>query len=130
MYTKLYAQEAAGYKPMPKEGDLYKTVTLFGKTFPLYYGYYEEFERYSRYNEPMPIYPDFLRNPVYTDDGTPLVTKMQDICAYYQGEGQEDSCATCDYFRKIEDLFGICICPHRRQWEKTNEKQTQGGHEI
>lgn len=130
MYTKLHAQDDAEYKPLPKEGDLYKSVTLFGKIFSLYYGYYEEFERYGRYNEPMPIYPNFIQNPVYTDDGTPLVTKMQDICAFYQGEGQEDSCAACDHFRRIEDLFGICICPQRRQQTKSNGKQTQGGYEI
>ena len=108
MHTKPYTHP-------PREGDLYKTVTLFGKTFPLYYGYYEEFERYGRYNEPMPIYPNFSQHPVYTDDGTPLATEIQDICPYYQGDPLEDSCAACGYFRRIVDLFGICICPKKRK---------------
>ena len=34
-----------------KEGDLYKVITIYGKTFELYYGYYEEKDRYSKYNE-------------------------------------------------------------------------------
>ena len=35
-----------------KERDLYKVITIYGKTFELYYGYYEEKDRYSKYNEP------------------------------------------------------------------------------
>ena len=43
-----------------RDGDLYKTVTVHGKTFELRYGYYEEYERESLFSEPIPIYPDFL----------------------------------------------------------------------
>lgn len=130
MFTDLYAKSGADRSASPKEGELYKAVTLFGKTFLLYYGYYEEFERYSRYNEPMPIYPDFIKQPVYTDDGTPFATDIQDICSHYEGEKEEDSCAACRYFRRMEDLFGICTCPQNRQQRKQTENQTQGGNEI
>ena len=31
-----------------KEGELYRVVRAFGKTFEIYYGYYEESDRYGR----------------------------------------------------------------------------------
>lgn len=99
---------------LPKEGDLYKEIAICGKTFKLFYGYYEDFERYGQYNEPMPIYPDFIKEPVYTDNGIPFVTAMQDICKYYEGESESDSCSECRYFQKSEDLFGLCNCPSRQ----------------
>ena len=138
MFKRLFASDDASQQHIPREGDTYKTVSVFGKSFTLYYGYYEDFERYSPHNEPMPIYPDFVKDPVYTEDGTPIVTEMQDICLYYQGRDDEDSCAACSHFRRIEELFGICNCRHNRRpnrdkptddaTEKPNH--TQGGKEI
>lgn len=46
MLTKILSQ-GAERAPTPKEGDLYKEVTIFEKTFRLLYGYYESFERES-----------------------------------------------------------------------------------
>lgn len=103
----------SGNVPLPREGDLYKRITVAGKTFELYYGYYEEFER--EYNDPMPLYPDFRRQPHYTDDGEPIVTGMQDACPYYSGRESGDSCASCKYFKSCEELFGICFCPNNKQ---------------
>lgn len=57
-----------------KEGDLYKILEVFGTRFELYYGYYDEFERFSPFGEPIPIYPDFLSKPIYTMEGVPYVT--------------------------------------------------------
>ena len=129
MLIKLFTQDRVE-RPAPKEGDLYKKVEILGRTFVLRYGYYEEFERYGRYNEPMPIYPNFVQNPVYTADGTPFTTEMQDVCSHYKGEEGEDSCAACGYFRRIEDLFGICTCPQNRQQTKKEEMKPQGGNEV
>ena len=42
-----------------KEGDVYKVVKIFDRTFELRYGYYNELDRNGKYNEPIPIYPDF-----------------------------------------------------------------------
>lgn len=95
----------------PKEGDLYKEVTISDKTFRLLYGYYESFERESLVNEPIPIYPDFIKEPHYTAEGIPLVTAMQNICEFYNGKNDEDSCcADCVFFQKSEELFGFCNC--------------------
>lgn len=97
------------------EGALYKSVTVFGRTFELYYGYYEEYERYSVYNEPVPIYPDLIASPVYTDEGWPLATEMQRACDHYAGEGEERICYGCAHFERGEELFGKCRCPARRK---------------
>ena len=96
-----------------REGELYKTVELYGKRFSLYYGYYEECDRKNPLCEPIPIYPDFLKSPAYTDSGEPFVTAMQDICNGYSGKRQstDTTCADCEYFKKGEEWFGICQNP-------------------
>lgn len=107
--------------PTPKEGDLYKEVTISGKTFRLLYGYYENFERESPLNEPMPIYPDFTKNPHYTAEGIPIVTAMQNVCEFYYGKNDEDSsCSECSFFQKSEELFGLCNCPQNK---RSNEER-------
>ena len=107
--TRFFARGTA--PPVPKEGELYKILTVSGHTFEIRYGYYEEFER--QHNEPMAIYPNFIRAPRYTKGGLPLVTAMQDICRYYRGDPQEDTCGECHYYRRGEDLIGLCTCPQR-----------------
>jgi len=115
MLTKILIQGAEA-SPTHKEGDLYKEVTVSDKTFRLLYGYYENFERESPFNEPMPIYPDFIKEPHYTAEGLRIVTAMQNICEFYSGKNDEDSsCSDCDYFEKSEELFGFCKSPHSRQ---------------
>ncbi len=115
MITKILMQSTE-QSPTPKEGDLYKEVTIAGKTFRLLYGYYENFERESLFNEPMPIYPDFIREPHYTAEGTPLATAMQNVCKFYNGRNDEDSsCSDCVFFEKCEELFGLCNCPQNKR---------------
>lgn len=96
----------------PREGDLYRLVHIGGVTFPIFYGYYEDFER--ELHEPIPLYPDLLREPAYTEAGVPIVTGMQDICCYYNGAENGDSCISCGYFEIAEDLFGLCACPQNK----------------
>lgn len=122
MLTALFSQET-GHFPVPKEGDLYKSVTISGHTFHLLYGYYEDFERQSKYNEPMPIYPDFIKHPQYTENGTPFATAMQDICACYDGAESGDSCSHCSHFQMCEELFGLCHCPKNKR-----TTDSTGGH--
>ncbi|MBQ6825765.1 MAG: hypothetical protein IJP34_03795 [Clostridia bacterium] len=114
MLTKVLMQ-GVEQPPTPKEGDLYKEVTISGKTFRLLYGYYESFERESSFNDPMPIYPDFIKEPHYTAEGIPIVTAMQNVCEFYNGKKDEDSsCADCVFFQKGEELFGFCECPKNK----------------
>ena len=99
--------------PPKMEGDLYKIITTFGKTFELRYGFYEERDRQSPLCEPAIIYPDFIREPLFTEKGEPFVTMMQDACRYYKGSTkrtQDSTCAECKFFKHGEEWFGVCIC--------------------
>lgn len=118
MSTKIIMQGTERL-PTPKEGDLYREVTISGKTFRLIYGYYESFERESSFNEPMPIYPDFIKEPHYTAEGIPIATAMQNVCEFYDGKNDEDSsCSDCGFFQRHEELFGLCNCPHNKRYCK------------
>lgn len=98
-----------------KEGDLYGAVDVYGKRFVIYYGYYEEFERNSIYNNPVPIYPDLAKDPEYDSEGCPIVTQMQVACESYKGKNGEDQCGMCEHFQKGDNLFGLCRCEARRK---------------
>jgi len=122
MFSRLIQNDLPHQKVIPKEGDLYKVVNIHGRSFELRYGYYEECDRQSPLCQPVVIYPDFIQDPVYTDDGTPFVTMMQDACKSYKGETKrtpDTTCAECKYFERGEDWIGICKCPHNR--ERKNE---------
>lgn len=97
-----------------REGDLYKILNVCGMTFPLYYGYYDDRDRHSKFNDPIPIYPDFLEAPQYTAEGIPFVTAMQDACEHYAGHDREGSCESCLHYHECEDLIGICRCDKRK----------------
>ena len=98
-----------------KEGRIYKTVTVEDVIFEIRYGYYEEFERAR--GEPVPIYPDFIKNPKYAKDGRPFVTAMQDICPHFVGEEGSLGCHGCKYYEAGDDLVGLCNCEHNRRSE-------------
>lgn len=100
----------------PKEGDLFKIITCHGKTFEIRYGFYEERDRQGRFAEPMAIYPDFMKQPRYTDSGAPFVTAIQNPCEYFDGYQDENStCEECRYYQHCEELLGICICPENKK---------------
>ena len=118
MFSNLIQNDLPQQKTIPKEGDLYKVVNTHGKTFELRYGYYEERDRQSPLCKPVVIYPDFTKEPVYTDEGTPFVTLIQDACKNYRGDAKRTSdttCAECMYFRRGEEWFGICTCPRNEK---------------
>ena len=120
MLSSLLQNNIQPAKVTHEEGELYKVVTTFGKTFELRYGYYEECDRQSPLCDPVVIYPDFTKEPVYTDEGMPFVTMMQDACPYYNGEKKRTADSTCDeckYFGHGEDWFGICTCPKNKKNE-------------
>lgn len=91
----------------PREGDVYAVVEVFGKIFELRYGYYDDRDRSG---PPDVIYPDFIKEPVYTDGGEPLVTRMQDACPCYKGQSRRDDaiCGDCRHFESGKEWFGIC----------------------
>jgi hypothetical protein len=104
-------------KSPPQEGELYRVVTTYEKTFELRYGYYDEKDRQSPLCEPAVIYPDFIKEPCSTDTGEPFVTMMQDACANYKSDAKPTSnttCEECKYFKRGEEWFGICTCPENK----------------
>ncbi len=123
MSIRFSAYDTRQKSATPKEGDLFKVIGLYGKTFEIRYGFYEERDRHTQFAEPVPIYPDFIEAPQYTDDGTPFVTAMQNPCESFDGKKDANSvCGDCALYRSCEELLGICSCPtnHRRQCP-TNE---------
>lgn len=104
--------------PVHKEGELFKRLDIFGKTFEIFYGYYEDREREDPTIDPMPVYPDFLKEPQYTADGLPFVTKMQDACSHYNGKNTScNECAECSFYRHGDDFIGVCACTENRLQE-------------
>lgn len=98
-----------------REGDLYQILKVDGERFEIRYGYYEEKDRFSKYNDPIPIYPNFLEKPQYNSEGYPFVTEMQDTCEHFEGKMLVDICCGCSHFKKGDDLIGICQCEKLRR---------------
>ena len=111
MFTSIFKQNALQEKSKHREGELYKIINAHGKTFEIYYGYYDEADRQNPYVEPMEMYPNFVEAPVYTEKGIPFVTAMQPPCKHFKGEDDVDNtCYQCAYYEKCEELLGICRC--------------------
>ena len=116
MLARLFGLNADKESSAPKEGELFKIVELYGKTFELRYGFYEECDRHTPCAEPVAIYPDFKERPQYTAEGLPFVTEMQEPCACFDGKRDEDSgCGECSFYRHGEELLGVCVCPQNRR---------------
>ena len=118
MFTGIFESNEESVTSPYKEGDLFKVIEYGGRTFEIRYGYYEEKDRKF---EPMAIYPNFLKEPVYTDDGTPFVTAMQQPCRLFQGRKDENSaCEDCVFYQRCEELIGICACPKNKRLTETS----------
>lgn len=118
MFDEIFGSSSPPSVPKHEEGELYKIITAYGRSFEIYYGYYEEIDRLNPLCDPMEIYPNFKKEPVYTDKGIPFVTAMQTACEYYSGAiDDESNCFQCSYYEKCEELLGICKCRlnHKRK---------------
>ena len=118
MFRELFEYDLQKTPNTPKEGDIYKVVETFGKTFELRYGFYDERDRQSPLCEPAIIYPDFIREPLFAENGEPFVTVMQDACEHYDGnieQTPDSTCAECKHFKQGKEWFGICTCPKNRK---------------
>lgn len=116
MFSKEELNSSLNTSDLPKEGELYKKVSLFGRSFELRYGYYDDIDRQG---PPDVIYPDLKLSPIFTDDGVPIVTMMQDACPRFMGKGsvpEDSTCAECKYFRRCVEWFGLCV-------QENNKKQ-------
>ncbi len=102
-------------KNLPNEGDLYKIYEVEGLFFEIRYGYYKEDER-GRV-EPLPIFPDFRKNPVYTVDGYMLASLIHSACPYYESIKQkpELNCGDCIHYSDHKSEIAVCKCDKRRK---------------
>ena len=79
-------------------------------TIPLRYD-----EKAGRYME---VYPDFIKDPVYTPEGNPIMLTLEDACAF--GEKKDTSealidCGSCRFYRQMQNtLIGVCGCEKKR----------------
>ena len=116
MFTKLFGYDSNGNTPANKEGDLFKVIKLHGTTFEIRYGYYEDIDRQY---DPYEVYPDFIKEPMYTNDGYPFVTLMQSPCEHFDGHGKgvDHDCGSCIYMERGDELIAVCRCPQNKKLE-------------
>jgi len=111
MITEKMATDQQQKLPVPKEGDMFKVIELYGRTFEIRYGYYEDFER--KKSEPIPVYPDLKRTPIYGISGKLIVTHMQDVCPHFKPQAGDDTevcCGCCEYYPKNRQMIDVCLC--------------------
>ena len=117
-----------------KEGDLYGIFQVFGKTFEIYYGYYEEYERSSPYNDPVPIYPDLLKSPQYDENGSPIVTEMQLSCEHYKAPSRETNADGAGIFNGESGCLGFAGASTGKgtvdRWSKKRKPKYKSVHKI
>lgn len=106
---------------IPREGELYKTITVGGHSFDLRYGYYEEYERSA--GPPVVVFPNLNAYPMYSPEGYPLVTQIQDPCRYFKlASGREEHwCGDCAYFAGAHPEIGECRCEYRKKPDDEEE---------
>lgn len=107
-----------------REGDLYEVLFIDGGTFEIRYGYYEDFERDG--SEPIPIYPDLEKTPIYGTSGKRIVTHMQEPCQHFSpqaGSDTERCCGCCKHYPQNRQMMNACQCKHnktKRMLERSN----------
>ena len=99
-----------------KEGELYKVFSVGGHTFEVRYGYYDESER-GRV-DPLPVFPDFVKNPTFSYDGRPVVAIVQSPCGYYVSRDEankEEWCGDCRHYSDAGAEIALCSCELNRK---------------
>ncbi len=94
-----------------REGDIYMVISVRDKSFEIKYGYYEDFERECQ--EPIPIFPDLAKCPVYTECGYKIVTQVQMPCEYFKLKSEqfsEEWCGSCKHFEDEHSMISVCTC--------------------
>lgn len=61
-------------------------------------------------------YPDFIRNPVYTKSGCPVLFIGEDACTLAEASdgGCCPDCGSCRFFRPADSHTWIGICTHEK----------------
>ncbi len=98
-----------------KEGTLYKRLKIKNISFDIFYGYNSETER-EKWG-PVPVFPDLVKNEVFTETGERIVRADQDICHLYSPKKSvsgENWCNDCKYYSHGEEIIGICRCKNNK----------------
>ncbi len=56
-------------------------------------------------------YPDFINNPVYTSENSPIMFTGEDACEYAETLTEEPcfDCGSCRFYRQLSNtLIGVC----------------------
>ena len=80
-------------------------------TIPLRYD-----KKSGRYME---VYPDFIKNPIYTPEGHPIMLTLEDACAFGEKKDANEplvDCGSCRFYRQAPNtLIGVCGCEKKRK---------------
>ncbi|MBO5702863.1 MAG: hypothetical protein J6S71_10535 [Clostridia bacterium] len=122
MFSTILSTSNSPPRKSPAEGELYKTLYIKGIKFDLFYGYYEDSDRH--FSEPYVLYPNFLESPVYTEDGFPFATMMQEACSDFESTKNTDrDCSQCKHFIKCDELLGVCMNPSKQSVNQYSQKE-------
>lgn len=98
-----------------KLGDLYKVITVAGRSFEIRYMDCGDYDPDSK-GEIIPDFPFFDEQPEYTDDRYPFTNLLNDSCEHYKTNEAtpENTCRDCIYFKDAVEEIGVCRCTARR----------------
>ena len=107
---------------MEKQDGSYKICRAGGREFKIYLLYDCFLER------EVGVYPDFKKNPEYTDDGRPFSSATDEACLHGRLKNQQSTspgdfsacgdCGGCGFFHRDEtpwDIIGVCMCEMNRK---------------
>ena len=97
------------YERNGKEGmrmEKTKKYNVEGATLTIPLRYDEDSGRY------MEVYPDFIKDPVYTPEGNPIMLTLEDACAFGEKKDANEplvDCGSCRFYRQLPNaLIGVC----------------------
>jgi hypothetical protein len=83
-----------------------KTYNIEGTTLTIPLRYDKKSGRY------MEVYPDFIKDPVYTPEGHPIMLTLEDACAFAKHKDANQKlvdCGSCRFYRQLPNtLIGVC----------------------
>lgn len=90
-----------------------KTYHVEGATLTIPLRYDETSGRY------MEVYPDFIKEPVCTPEGHPIMLTLEDACACGEQKDANEplvDCGSCRFYRQLQNtLIGVCRCEKKRK---------------
>jgi hypothetical protein len=103
----------------PEQKKPWRICRVGGRVFLIY-------KIHNHEHEAIPAYPDFLKNPEYTDDNRPFTSAVYESCVFYKPTTPDapvsGDCGGCGWFYREEtpyDIIGICMCDVLRKKPET-----------